>query len=598
MIPISSSQVVTPTSPPTVEEQPSLDLTIKIPEDSNVAISEEKKKQDGLTPRTIEKMKKSEFLGNGPLVATIWKMTYPDLVAKVVSSLYTLVDSICIGQFAGDTVEERKISLAGQSFASPIEMCIMVGLSLIFAQGGGPLYGRYLGRRDEKTARRVVGNTFTMDIILGIVMAIVLPLIAEWLLVLLGASEAAGTLEPAKKYIYPLMYADILYNFCYGTNNLMRGEGAALYSCSLMLISAIINMIFDFIFLKFLGLGIQGAAFATIIAYICSSSFGLWFFLSKRSAVIVRLKDMIPDWKLVLEIMNTGLSGMVIGLSNGIMTIVSNQLVLNFSPYPRDDPLTVAAIAASGSLSRMQYFLFIPINSIAHGCVALLAYCRGAKLSKRFINALRVCFIGQLIVCIILSAGCLVFSNQLATLFNSDEEFIKIFSKGLRYMTALLFLSPFSCTLYPGLQAIGRGFGAAVVLFGRSCLFTCCAQFIMCWIRQDYWGTFMAYPFADIVAALFATIYYFCVRKEIHGEERKKELPIQCSVCFYQTLSWYIYIYIVYIVKENTRLSKLQNKSPFSSKSYTISKFIRFCKLAQWHRFLRSLLKLKSWKSV
>lgn len=531
MIPPSSSSEVSPAVPPTSPEQSSSNLTVKIPDDSNVAISEEKKEHEELTPRTVEKMKKSEFLGNGPLVATIWKMTYPDLIAKIVSSLYTLVDSICIGQFAGATVEETKTSLAGQSFASPIEMCILVGFSLIFAQGGGPLYGRYLGRRDEKTARRVVGNTFCMDIILGLVMAIVLPLLSEWLLTLLGASDAAGTLEPAKKYILPLMYADILYNFSYGTNNLMRGEGAAIYSCSLMLISAIVNMILDFIFLKFLGLGIQGAAYATIVAYICSSSFGLWFFLSKRSAVVIHLKDMIPNWKLVLEIMDTGLSGMVIGLSNGIMTIVSNQLVLHYTPYPRDDPLTVAAIAASGSLARMQYFLFIPINSIAHGCVALLAYCRGAKLNKRFVNALRVCFVGQLIVCAVLEIGCIVFSEKLATLFNSDEEFIKIFSKGLRFMAALLVLSPFSCTLYPGLQAIGRGFGAAVVLFGRSCLFTICAQFVMCWIRKDYWGTFMAYPFADVIAALFATIYYLCVRKEINGEERKKELPVHSYVC-------------------------------------------------------------------
>ena len=515
--PVSKSDEVTPTEI----------LSVEVSGESNSIDNKEKKDPNELTPRTIEKMKKADFLGNGPLVSTIWKMTYPDFIAKIVSALYTLVDSICIGQFAGDTVEERKTALAGQSFASPVEMCIIVGFSLIFAQGGGPLYGRYLGKQDEKTARRVVGNTFSMDILLGIVMAIVLPLIADWLLILLGASEGAGTLEPARRYILPLMYADILYNFSYGTNNLMRGEGAAIYSCTLMIISAVINMIFDFIFLKFLGVGIQGAAFATIIAYICSSSFGLWFFISKRSAVSICWRDLIPNWKLVLQIMNTGLSGMVIGLSNGIMTIVMNQLVLHYTPYSQDDPHTVAAIAASGSLSRMQYLLFIPINSIAHGCGALLAYCRGAKLNERFVKALRVCFIGQLIVCIVLSACCLIFSENLATLFNSDEEFVSIFSRGLRYMAALLWLSPFSCTLYPCLQVIGRGFGAAVVLFGRSCLFTCIAQFIMCWIRDDYWGTFMAYPYADVTAALFATIYYFCVRKEIHGAERKKELVRQ-----------------------------------------------------------------------
>lgn len=120
-------------------------------------------------------MKKAEFLGNGPLLSTIWKMTYPDFIAKMFSALYNIIDSMFIGQYAGTTTEEKKNALAGVSLASPIEMCVIVGLSLIFAQGGGPLYGRYLGKKDMKGAKRIVGNTFTMDILLGIVMGLVLP---------------------------------------------------------------------------------------------------------------------------------------------------------------------------------------------------------------------------------------------------------------------------------------------------------------------------------------------------------------------------------------------------------------------------------------
>ena len=171
----------------------------------------------------------------------------------------------------------------------------------------------------------------------------------------------------------------------------------------------------------------------------------------------------------------------------------------------------------------MQYFCFIPINSIAHGVVALLAYCRGAKLGKRFVSAMKVCFVGQFIVCAVLTLLCEVFAPQLALMFNSDPEFVSIFSKALRYMAMFLCLSPFSCSLYPGLQAVGRGFGSAIVLMGRSCLFIILTQFIMCLILKDYWGVFKAYPIADILSALFATIYFFCVRKDLYGEE----MPVQ-----------------------------------------------------------------------
>ena len=505
-----------------VKESPSIDIVV---EDNQ---NENKEKEQVVTPRTEEKLKRAEFLGNGPLIGTLWKMTYPDFIAKIISALYTLVDSMFVGQYSGSTVEETKNNLAGLSFASPIEMCLMVGLSLIFAQGGGPLYGRYLGKHDEITSRRIIGNVFTMDILLGITMAIVLPLCSEWLLTLMGASWEAGTMRPALDYIIPIMIADILYNICYATNNLMRGEGAAMYTCALMTISSLTNIVFDFIFLKVFGIGIEGAAYATIIAYIFSSSFGLWYFLSKRSAVTPTFSDMKPDWKLVCEIMNVGLPGMVIGFANGILTIVSNRLVIGYSPYDAIDPRTVAANAAAGSLAKMQHFLFIPINSIAHGVVAMLSYCRGAKLYDRFVKAMRCCFIGQFVICIVLSIFCFVFAEKLALMFNSDEEFIRLFSEGLRYMSLCLFLSPCSCALYPGLQAIGRGALSAVVLMGRSCIFIVIAELVMCGITKDYMGVFHAYPIAEIVSALFAGIVYIFVRKDLHG---KKELPKNSFVC-------------------------------------------------------------------
>lgn len=499
---------------PQPEQQPTVVIVPENKQESNAA---PEKKEEPSSPGSADRMKRAEFLGNGPLVKTIWSLTYPDFIAKLVAALYNLVDSMFIGQYAGSTVEEKKLALAGVSLASPVEQCLLVGCSLIFAQGGGPLYGRYLGKHDEKTSRRIIGNTFSMDVLLGIVMAIVLPLICDPLLVLLGASDAAGTLSPCRKYILPLMYADILYNFCYATNNLMRGEGAAMFSCTLMIISAVMNIISDFILLKILGIGVSGAAYSTIIAYTCAVSFGLWFFISKRSAVSVRCSDLIPDWKLVCNMMNVGLSGMVIGLANGILSIACNQFILHFSPYPAESAETTAAIAASGSLVRMQFFMFIPVNSIAHGVVALIAYCRGAALYKRFMSALKVCFIGQFVVSLVVGVLCFIFAEQLAGLFNDDPDFIAIFSKGLRYMSVGVWLCPCACSLYPGLQAIGQGFSSAFVLLNRSCLSIIIVQFVMCYYRKDYWGVFMAYPIAEALSAVVACCFFFYWKKDMEG---------------------------------------------------------------------------------
>ena len=510
---------------PQSEEQPAVIIQ---PENNTVSNAVPEKKEEPSSPNSANKMKRAEFLGNGPLVKTIWSLTYPDFIAKLVAALYNLVDSMFIGQYAGSTVEEKKLALAGVSLVSPVEQCLLVGFSLIFAQGGGPLYGRYLGKHDEKTSRRIIGNTFCMDVLLGIVMAIILPLICDPLLNLLGASEAAGTLSPARKYILPLMYGDILYNFCYATNNLMRGEGAAMFSCSLMIISAATNIICDFFLLTIFNVGVSGAAYSTLIAYTCAVSFGLWYFISKRSAVSVRCSDLIPDWKLVCNMMNVGLSGMVIGLANGILSIACNQYILHFSPYAVDSAETTAAIAASGSLVRMQFFMFIPVNSIAHGVVALIAYCRGAALYKRFMSALKVCFIGQFIVSLVVGVLCFTFAENLAGLFNNDADFITIFSKGLRYMSVGVWLCPFSCTLFPGLQAIGQGFSSAFVLLNRSCLSIIIVQFIMCYFRKDYWGVFMAYPIAEALSAVVACCFFFYWRKDMEGVN----LPVVDSPVF------------------------------------------------------------------
>ena len=465
----------------------------------------------------------SDFMEKESIGKVMWKLTYPSLIAKIASATYAVCDSMFVGQLAGSTSEERSTSLSAISLAMPIEQGIIHSLCMMVSHGGSTLYGKALGEKNNEKGKKVIGNTYFLEIVMAIIMAIIFPFLSKYILQLIGASEEAGTLTPAIQYANTLLIGSICYSLYIASTDLTRGQGSALFSCLLSIIASLCNIIGDPIYIKGFNLGVMGASLSTVIASLISAIVGLSFLLSKKVAIRWSLKDLVPDWTLCKSIMTTGMSGLVSGFSGAFVTIVSNLLVIKYSKYPIDDIHTTAIVGAWGTLSRVYFISFMPLIALAQGVLPMLAYSSGAKNNKRFMDCAKLTFKWMMGITIVVEVVMLIFAKPIGLMFSDEPLFIEFFVPALRYMIAPVFLQPIVMCLFPMLQAVGKGGLAGMLLAMKTCFFLLIFQFGISWIMDSYWGAVYAYPVTEIVSAAFAGLMYYKNRGLFSGAQ---ELPI------------------------------------------------------------------------
>lgn len=465
----------------------------------------------------------TDFMSRESVGKVMWKLTYPSLIAKVVSALYAVCDSMFIGKLAGETQDDRTIALAAVSLAMPLEQGIIHSLAMMVSNGGSTVFGQSIGEKNPEKGKRVVGNTFFMEIVVAVILAGVFSWFTKPLLKLVGATESQGKLDIGASYISTLFYGSITYCFYMSSSDLMRGQGAALLSCLISITAGLLNMIGDPFYIKALGLGVRGAAVSTVVANLVSSIVGLSLLNSKKSVVRIGWSNLKPDPKLDGHILMTGMSGLVSGFAGAFVTIISNRLVLRYSPYPEDDVRTNAVIGAWGAMSKVYFISFLPLIALAQGVLPLLAYSSGAKLHKRFMDCSKLMFVWEMGITIVLELAILIFTPQIATIFSNEPRFIEFFVPALRIMVAPVFLQPLVMSLFPMLQAIGKGGLAGMLLGMKTCVIILVAQVVISMIMNDYWGAVYAYPVTEVLSALLAVYLFLKNKKSFYGVQ---ELPV------------------------------------------------------------------------
>lgn len=467
--------------------------------------------------------KSSSFMSTESIGKIMWKLTYPSLIAKLTSALYAVCDSMFIGQLAGETSEERSISLSAVSLAMPIEQGIVHSLAMMVSQGGSTLYGQSIGEKNTEKGKRVIGNTYSLEILMFLIMACIFSFLCKPILKLIGATDEAGTLTPGMEYANTLLIGSICYNFYISSADLTRGQGSALFSCLLSITSAICNIIGDPIFIKLFHLKIMGASVSTVIASGISGVIGFIFMRSKNAAIRWSFKDMIPDWKLCGRILITGMSGLVSGFSGAFVTIVSNLLVIKYSEYPVEDIHTTTVVGAWGTLGRVYFISFMPLIALAQGVLPMLAFSSGAKLNKRFIACAKLTLYWMFGITAVVEIVLLIFARQIGLIFSDEPLFLEFFVPALRIMVSGVILQPFVMGLFPVLQAVGKGGLAGMLLALKTCVVLLIFQFGISAIMGSYWGAVYAYPLTEVVSTIIAIIIYCKNKKYFYGTQ---ELPV------------------------------------------------------------------------
>ncbi len=425
-----------------------------------------------------------DHLRDEPIPHLLWRLSLPATVGMAVMASYNLVDTIFVGHFVGVD------AIAGLAVAFPLQMIVM-GLCQAFGVGGGVMISLELGRDRLPEAERYLGNVLSLTLTAALAFTLVTALALEPILRAFGATPA--TLGHARDYVGAMLWGYFPYCGSVALNNLVRAEGNARVAMATMLISAGLNILLDPIFIWGLGWGVAGAAWATVIANWASFVWLLAYFLSRRSYVRLRAREMVPRQELIARITALGASVLARGAASSAMTILINQMIMRFG--------TDLHLAVYGIYYRLQMFLFMPLFGLAQGLQPIIGYHEGADNPGKMREVI------GLSTWIATGLACLAFvvlwafPEPLIMIFSTEATLVTEGSKMLRVVSVGLPVVGYHVVGTTMFQAMGRAIPAFVLSMSRQVFFFIPLVFALPPF-YGLWGVWLAFPLSDGLAFL------------------------------------------------------------------------------------------------
>lgn len=438
-------------------------------------------------------------LGEEKILGLLIKFSIPAIVGMMVNALYNIVDRI----FIGNSSDLGSYGLAGITIGFPI-MITLLAIGILFGLGGATLFSIRLGegRRDE--AENVLGNAFTLLIIAGLLFMILGQIFLRPLLSLFGASEVV--LPYSMEYMRVIFFGAIFQIVSIGMNNFIRADGNPNIAMMTMFLGAGINIVLDPLFIYVFKMGMAGAALATILSQMISSTWVICYFLRKSSRSKLRLKYMKLKMSIVVKIVSLGLPGFLLQLSNSLLNIVLNKSLLI---YGGD-----IAVSGMGVINSLQTLFLMPVVGIRQGSQPIISFNFGAKKNNRVKETVRIAIIAGTVIVTVCYIMVRLFPRQLIALFNQEIELLDFAESAL--------LSWFLCAPVIGFQMIASNFFQAIDKPKTATFLTLTRQVIFLipalLIFSKFWGLrglLHAAPFADFFSAFITGIWFFFEIKDL-----------------------------------------------------------------------------------
>lgn len=450
-------------------------------------------------------MENTKELGTKSIGSLLAKYSIPAVIAMLVNAIYNVVDRIFIGQFAGEE------ALAGLTIAFPVMMSIFAFASLIGA-GGSSLLAIRFGEKDQKGANHVFGNTISFGLIITGITLFIIFINLDGLLVLFGASE--NVLTYASSYMTIILGGFIFQMVSFILNSSVRTEGKPMLSMFAMLTSAITNIILDYIFIGILDMGVAGAAYATIAGQFAGLSILLSFYIRKKSQLHLTLKDLIPDFGVIAQIVSIGFATFISTIGTSVAMALLNR---SLSAYGG-----TAAITSMGAINSLYTFFIMPIMGITQGMQPIIGYNHGANEKKRVNTTL----VYGIVIGVVFSSVVFILLELFPTTFISmfldpGSETIGIAVTGLRIFIIMLPLLSINLMGIAYFQSTAQGTKSMVLGTLRQFVFLIPALFILSSLFGLN-GVWFATPVADALA--ISVTIYFLVR-----DLKKDNLSLQAT---------------------------------------------------------------------
>lgn len=385
-------------------------------------------------------MDRSRELGQTPVGKLLWRYFVPAIVGVLTNALYNVVNRIYIGRGVGSS------ALAGLSVTFPI-MIIAMAFGMLVGMGAASLVSIRLGQQNKAEAERILGNAFTLSLLISLGVTVLGLLARDPILALFGAGPE--TLGYARQYITIVLWGNVFQGTGFGMNNLIRAEGNARTAMYTMLVGAVCNALLDPLFIFVFRMGVAGAAVATVISMAISSVWVVSHFTGGNSLLRLRPENLRLDRTIVLGIMSIGMAPFAMQLAGSVINALFNIQLIKYG-----GDVAVGAMGIINGVAMMVVFCVIAINMAAQ---PIIGYNYGARQYPRVKRTLTIAIAAATAFT---TAGFLaveLFPGAIIGLFNrSDPGLLRIGIPGMRVLLAAFPVVGFQVVSSNFFQAIGK----------------------------------------------------------------------------------------------------------------------------------------------
>ena len=441
-------------------------------------------------------------LGQKPVGRLLWQYALPAIVAMTASSLYNIIDRAFIGQVVGPE------AIAGLGITFPF-MNLSAAFGAAVGVGASTCISVKLGQKDYKTAENLLGNTVTLNLIVGFLFMVVCLLFLNPILRFFGASDA--TLPYAREFMIVILLGNMITHMYFGMNAVLRAAGKPRHAMYATLFTVGMNILLVIAFVWWFRWGIRGAALATITSQSLALCWQMWIFSDQRE--LLHLKRGIYKLKanLVRNIIAIGISPFLMNVTSCVIVIFMNN---QFVRYGGD--MAVGAYSIANSMA-MVFFMFV--MGMNQGMQPIVGYNYGAEKFDRMLRCLWLTIAVATSILLVGWALAMLFPMQIARIFTTDETLLQLSARGIRLDMLVFPIIASQAVITNFFQCIGKVKISILLSLTRQLLMLLPLAYLLPLIWQLD-GVWYAMPFSDFgsIAMTLPILWWYLRKLKTYGK--------------------------------------------------------------------------------
>ncbi|QYE96936.1 MATE family efflux transporter [Paraclostridium sordellii] len=436
-------------------------------------------------------MENQQALKEEKISKLLLKYSVPAILAMMVASLYNTVDRA----FIGSIKDVGALAISGLGVTMPL-FTILGAFCVAIAVGGSTNISIKLGEGNKEEAEKILGNTFLLELIVGIVIMVIGTIFLEDILYIFGASN--DTLKYAKEYMSVILFGAWFNLPGFALNSAIRADGRPKLAANMMIVSCILNLILDPIFIFWFEMGIQGAAIGTIICQLVICIWSMYYFTRGKSNLKLKVKNIKIKFNILKPIIIIALTPFFMELASGSIHLVTNRVL---KVYGGD--LSIGAMAAITSICLM---FLMPVFGLSQGMQTIIAYNYGAKKYDRARKALFSAIIAGTIILTLGFVLIRIYPEKFIGIFTNDDKLISLALNGIKIYSITLPIIGISILGTVYFQSIGSAKVSMVLGLLRQVIILIPVILV---VPKVYGldGVWMSQPIADLGAMIVVGLF-------------------------------------------------------------------------------------------